>query len=107
MFKSNFASAQLIWARHTASFLPYTTVKEMANLLNSVPDTVEPFEIVQWLKHFAPSVLLIFPNFMTQIVDWSIIKTKSLQYSPYWPEIGLEFANNIMEILKDVKFLYP
>lgn len=79
----------------------------MTNLLNSVPETVEPFEIVQWLKHFTPSVLQVLPNIMTQIVDWSIIKTKSLQYSPYWPEIGLEFANNIMGIFKDVKFLYP
>lgn len=107
MFKSNFASAQLIWARHTASILPYTTTNELIKLLNSVPDAVEPFQIVQWLKHFIPNVLQTFPNFMSQIVDWIISKTKSLQYSVYWPEIGLEFTHNIMGILKDVKFLYP
>ncbi|XP_063705773.1 uncharacterized protein LOC134834897 [Culicoides brevitarsis] len=106
MFRSNFGSAQLIWSRHTASFLPYTCVNSLSALLNSVPETVEPFEIVQWLKHFTPSVLQLYPHFMTEIVDWSILKTKSLQYSPYWPEIGLEFANNIVVILKDVKFLY-
>lgn len=107
MFKSNFAAAQLIWSRHTASLLPYTSVNGLTTLLNAVPDTVEPFDIVQWLKHFTPSALQIYPNFMTQIVEWCVSKTKSLQYSPYWPEIGLEFANNINGILKDVKFLYP
>lgn len=105
MFSANFTSAQLIWARHSSSILPYATIQNLTSVIDSVPETLKPFDIIQWLKHFAPNVLQIYPNFMTQIVSKSISKTKSLQHSPYWPDIGLEFMNNVDEILGNIKFL--
>lgn len=39
------------------------------------------------------------------LVDWCLERTRSLQFSHLWPEIGLEFINDIMKIFADVKFL--
>jgi kinetochore-associated protein 1 len=77
----------------------------MIKLLNAVPTKIEPFQIIQWLKHFVPSILQCYPHLMKQLVEWSIQKTRSLQYSELWPEIGLEFGNNVLQIFTDVHFL--
>lgn len=106
-FKLDFSSACLIWARHTSSILPYLEESQIAKVLNGIPNNIEPLEIIHWLKHFIPNVLQAFPDFMSELISWCLCKTKSFQFSPHWPEIGLEFINNIQSILVDVQFIYP
>lgn len=108
MFKSEFVVASLIWARHTSCILPYLDVVHVENLLNSIPNSATPIDITNWLKHFVPNVLQALPEMMESLVVWSIAKMKSMfRFSIYWPEIGLEFMNNIKLIFYDVQFIYP
>jgi kinetochore-associated protein 1 len=105
IIKTDIPVACMIWARHLATILPDFEIKNMIKLLNAIPPTVEPFQIIQWLKHFVPSILQCYPHLMSQLVEWSIQKTRGLQYSAMWPEIGLEFGNKVLQIFTDVHFL--
>lgn len=100
----NISIACVIWSRHSSSIVKYMKIAELEKILDAIPCNVEPFEILQWLKHFVPSVSQTFPPSIKILVDWCIKKTKSFQYSNLWPEIGLEFINNIYTIFADIKF---
>lgn len=75
------------------------------NILYSIPVNTEPFHIIQWLKHFIPVVLQTHPSIMSLTVDWCLDKNRSLQYSKLWPDIGIEFCNNIYDIFSKITFL--
>lgn len=107
LFKTDFSIASLIWARHTSSILPYSTPLSIENMLKLIPNTVEPIEIINWLKHFVPSLLQALPDLMMSLWQFCMLKCKSLEFSNHWPEIGLEFMNNIKLIFNDVSFIKP
>lgn len=105
-FKTDVLLSCLVWSRHSSSIVPNMNLDQFHKWLSNIPSTVEPFCLIQWLKHFAACFLQIYPNEMTSLVDWSLRRTQALQFSKTWPDIGLEFINNINEIFKDVKFLF-
>lgn len=105
-FKSDVLLSCLVWSRHSSSIMPNLNLKQFHKWLNNIPTTVEPFSLVQWLKHFSPCFLQLYPNEMTMLVEWSLERTRGLQFSNAWPEIGLEFINNIYAIFNDVKFMF-
>lgn len=106
MFKTDISVACLIWARHSASVVPNLKEKLVSKILASIPLNIEPFQVIQWLNHFVPSVLQSHSGMMTLLVDWSIERASSLQHSNLWPEIGLEFSNNILTIFSNLQFLF-
>lgn len=106
MFKTDISVACLIWARHASSIVPNLKENIVSKILTSIPTTIEPFQVIQWLKHFVPSVLQSHSSMMTLLVDWSIERASSLQHSSLWPEIGLEFSNNILSIFSNLQFLF-
>lgn len=105
-FKSDILLSCLVWSRHSSSIMPNISFDQFRKWLTTIPSTVEPFQLIQWLKHFAPCFLQLYPKEMTHLVDWCLERTRALQFSNAWPEIGLEFVNNINDIFKDIKFMY-
>lgn len=105
-FKSDVLLSCLIWSRHSSSIMPNLNLEKFYQWLSNIPSSVEPFEIVQWLKHFSPCLFQLYPKEMSHLVEWCLERTKALQFSNAWPEIGLEFINSINEIFKEVKFLF-
>lgn len=69
-------------------------------------DSLEPLKAIQWYRHFVPCMIQTQPEAMSYLVDNAIEKTRSLQYSDNWPEIGLKFINEVFEIFSEVKFLF-
>jgi kinetochore-associated protein 1 len=105
-FKTDVLMSCLIWSRHSSSIIPKLNISKLYAWLHNIRSTVEPFQLIQWLKHFAPCFLQMYPNETTHLVEWCLERTKSLQFSPSWPEIGLEFINNIKTIFKEIEFLF-
>lgn len=106
MFSTDMPTACLIWRRHSSCVLPHLSEDELRTLLGFIPSTTEPLNVVLWLRQFVPMVSNTHPKIMPFITDWSIEMTRKLQYSEHWPDIGLEFASNILEIFEEVKFIY-
>ncbi|XP_060648155.1 uncharacterized protein LOC132785870 [Drosophila nasuta] len=106
MFNSDMATACLIWRRHSSNILPHLNEDELRTLLGFIPSDTEPLNVVQWLRQFVPAVSNTHPTIMPFITDWSIERTRKLQYSDHWPEIGLEFSTKILEIFEEIQFIY-
>lgn len=105
-FKTDVLLSCLIWSRHSSSIVPMLQLDQFHKWLGSISSTIEPFQLIQWLRHFSPCFLQIFPDEMSFLVDWSLERTRSLQFSNAWPEIGLEFINKINDIFKEIKFMF-
>ncbi|XP_011293281.1 uncharacterized protein LOC101899752 [Musca domestica] len=106
LFKTDMSMASLIWKRHSCAILPQLNENELRKLLSLIPSDTKPFNILQWLRQFVPVVSNTHPNIMPFITDWSIEKTRSLQYAEHWPEIGLEFSTKVTEIFEDIQFMH-
>ena len=104
-FKSDVSLSCLIWSRHSSTIIPKLNLDQFHRWLSNIPSTVEPFQLIQWLKHFSPCFLQTYPEEMSHLVDWCLERTRGLQFSNAWPEIGLEFINNINGIFSDMEFL--
>ncbi|XP_055371172.1 uncharacterized protein LOC129605428 [Condylostylus longicornis] len=105
-FSVDMCMACIIWKRHSTSIIPYLDENAIRNILNLLPSTIEAFSIIQWLRCFIPGVIQNFPKSMRHIVEWSIKKTRSLQFCNYWPAIGLEFSTKLLDIFENVNFLH-
>lgn len=104
-FKTDVLLSCLVWSRHASSIIPNMNLQRFYAWLSRMPSTIEPFQIIQWLKHFVPSFLQAYPEETTKLVVWCLERTRALQFSTAWPEIGLEFINNINVIFKEMKFM--
>jgi kinetochore-associated protein 1 len=105
-FKTDVLLSCLVWSRHASSIIPNMNLQNFYAWLSRIPNKIEPFHIIQWLKHFSPCFLQAYPEETTKMIDWCLERTRELQFSPAWPEIGLEFINNINVIFKDMKFMF-
>lgn len=105
-FKTDVMLSCLIWSRHATSIIPQMNLEKFYKWLEGMRSTIEPFQLIQFLKHFTPCFLQIFPDETTHLVDWCIGRTRALQFSPTWPEIGLEFINNIKVIFEGIEYLF-
>lgn len=75
-------------------------------MLREFPQDIEPFGIIQWMRHFFPLVTEELPKTMPQIIDWIVKKTISYERSNNWPAIGIEFGKKMLEIVKSVKYTF-
>jgi kinetochore-associated protein 1 len=105
-FKNDVLLSCLIWSRHATSIIPNLNLEKFFKWLDGIRSTIEPFQLIQFLKHFASSFLQMYPAQTTRLVDWCIDRTRTLQFSPSWPEIGLEFINNIKAIFDEIEFIF-
>lgn len=105
-FKTDVVTSCLVWSRHSSTIFPNMDLAQFHKWLSNIPSTVQPFDLIQWLKHFAPCFFQLYPQEMTHLVDWCMERTRALHYSKSWPEVGLEFINSINDIFKEVKFLF-
>lgn len=105
-FKADVLLSCLVWSRHSSSIIPKLNLDMLHKWLDRIPSTIEPFQLIQWLKHFSPCFLQAYPKEMTHLVNWCLERTRGLQYSNSWPEIGLEFVSNINGIFSDMKFMF-
>lgn len=106
MFNTDMPTACLIWRRHSSNILPHLSEDDLRTLLGFIPSNTEPLYVVQWLRQFVPMVSNTHPTIMPHVTDWSIERTRKLQYSDHWPEIGHEFATKILEIFEETQFIF-
>uniref|UniRef100_A0A1A9US66 Uncharacterized protein n=1 Tax=Glossina austeni TaxID=7395 RepID=A0A1A9US66_GLOAU len=106
LFKTDMPLACLIWKRHASSLMSQLNKNELRKLMNLIPHDTKPFNFLQWLKVFVPIVYNTHPNVMPYITEWSMQKTRALQYSEHWPDIGLEFCTKVMEVFEEIDFMH-
>lgn len=105
-FKTDIQTAALIWKRHSASIVADLRDKDVMGILEAIPNNIEPFHIIQFLRHFVPVIVQMYPKIMPMVIDWCIQKTRSLQISKLWPENGLEFSTKLAAIFDDITYLH-
>lgn len=105
-FKTDVALSCLIWSRHATSIIPNMNFDKFYKWLEGIRSTIEPFHLIQFLQHFLPCFIQVYPEHTSRIVDFCINRASSLQFAPTWPEIGLEFINNIKTIFEEIEFLF-
>lgn len=105
-FKTDIQTAALIWKRHSASIVADLKEKNVLSILKAIPNKIEPFHIIQFLKHFVPVIVQMFPKIMPAVIDWCVQQTRSLQVTKRWPENGLEFSTKLVAIFDDISYLH-
>ncbi|KAL5278300.1 KNTC1 family protein [Megaselia abdita] len=105
-FKTDIQTAALIWKRHSASIVADLREKDVMSILKAIPNNIEPFHVIQFLRHFVPVIVQMYPKIMPAVIEWCIQKTRSLQVSKLWPENGLEFSTKLAAIFDDISYLH-
>lgn len=99
-------AACLILKQHASSILPHMRKESAVKMLREIPSDIEPFSIIQWMRHYFPLMSEEFPETMPEILDWVVAKTISYERSNDWPAIGIEFGKKMMDICKNAKFIF-
>lgn len=68
--------------------------------------SLEPLQVIQWYRHFAPCIIQHYPETMAFLIDNAIDKMTYLQYLQDFPEIGITFIRDVKEIFAEVQFLF-
>lgn len=105
-FKTDIQTAALIWKRHSASIVANLREKDVMGILKAIPNTIEAFNVIQFLRQFVPVVAQIYPKIMPEVSEWCVQKTRSLQSSKLWPDVGLEFSKKLRAIFEDISYLH-
>lgn len=106
-FKSDMSVACLILTKHASSIIPFLNENMMEKVLEEISGNIEPFSVIQWLRHYVPLATTACPKSMPLITDFVIEKITSFQCSVDWPQMGLEFCNNMLAIFTDVQYPFP
>ncbi|XP_076666441.1 kinetochore component rough deal isoform X2 [Andrena cerasifolii] len=95
-------AATLIWIRHLPDVMKGITVEIVKDIIAIVPEKVSPCHLWSWLSHFIPTLLSFIPGAMCEIIFWACKKVKSFEQSHYtaWPQIGIDFANKFIQLLR-------
>lgn len=105
-FAQDISMACLILKQHASSIIPHLKEEIVIKILKAIPQQIEPFGIIQWMRHYFPLVSEAYPQTTQSIIDWVIQKTKSFQCLEQWPDIGVEFGNKMLEIFMQVKYTF-
>lgn len=100
----NMSAACLILKQHAGCIIPHLKDETAVKMLREIPLELDPFEIIQWMRHFFPLVTGKLPKTTPVLVEWIISKTKSYERSDNWPAIGIEFGKKMLDIIKNVKY---
>lgn len=100
--------ACLILKQHASSILPHLKgdKKICEKIFASIPQSVEPMDIVQWIRHFFPLSSEAFPEIVPTIIDWVVTKTISYEHSDDWPLIGIGFAREMLNIFETTHYTF-
>lgn len=102
--ETNIPIACLIFAQHASSIIPCLKEETVLKVLNRFPQQSEPFDIIEWMRHYFPLVTEAHPKTTPDIVNWVIRKTKSFQRLNNWPDIGVEFSKRMLDVFTNVKY---
>lgn len=97
----------MILTTHASSIIPFLNENMIEKVLVEISGNIEPFNVIQWLRHYVPLVTTACPKSLPSITDFVISKIESFQCSKEWPEIGLEFCNNMLNIFQNVVYMFP
>ncbi|KAJ6638667.1 Kinetochore-associated protein 1 [Pseudolycoriella hygida] len=101
IMNKNIDAACCIWKRHSSSLISRINVDFIQTSVS-----LEPLQVIQWYRHFAPCIIQNHPQSMSKLIDNVIDKMTCLQYLPDFPEIGITFIRDVAEIFSEVQFLF-
>lgn len=81
--------------------------KKILQVLNAIPQKTLPFDIIQWLRHYVPLITKSHSKALPIVTEWVIVKIKSLQHSTHWPQNGLDFCQDALNIFSNIEFVFP
>lgn len=95
-------AATLIWTRHLPHIIKHMYIGTVKDIFAVLPDNVSPSSLLPWLSHFIPTMLSFNPDAIRDIILWGCRKVKSFEqlYRASWPQIGIDFANEFIKLLK-------
>lgn len=105
--ETDISIACLILKQHASSILPHLKDSNILKTLHTISPKTEPFGVIQWMRHYLPIVSRTYPQALPILNDWAISKTTSFQLLKEWPEIGLEFGTNMINIFESIEYLFP
>lgn len=107
-FKTDMSTACLILTKHASSIVPFMSDHLVEKVLGELSSSnLEPFSVIQWLRHYVPLVTTACPKSLPTITEFAINKISSFQCSREWPHIGLEFCQNMLSTFKEANYLFP
>ncbi|XP_015182547.1 PREDICTED: kinetochore-associated protein 1 [Polistes dominula] len=100
--KGELEAAALIWSRHLPDIEQNLSIQTVRNILQIIPDKISLNVLWAWLSNFMPSLLSLLPSSIDDMVTWGCQKIISLEnfQSEQWPQIGIDFANKFLALLK-------
>ncbi|XP_076656140.1 kinetochore component rough deal [Halictus rubicundus] len=95
-------AATLIWSRHLPDIAEHLSVELIKDTFSTLPENVSPTKLWPWLSHFIPTLLSLIPSAICEIIMWGCKKIKSFEqsYRKSWPQIGIDFSNRFIRLLK-------
>ncbi|KAI4495651.1 hypothetical protein M0802_008486 [Mischocyttarus mexicanus] len=100
--KGELEAAALIWSRHLPHIENNLSVQTVRDILKIIPDKISLNVLWAWLSNFMPSLLSLLPSSINDMITWGCQKIISLEnfQSEQWPQMGIDFANKFLALLK-------
>nr|XP_012139926.1 PREDICTED: kinetochore-associated protein 1 isoform X3 [Megachile rotundata] len=94
--------ATLIWVRHLPDIIKHISAETVRDIFAIIPENTSPSVLWPWLSHFVPTLLSCIPSAISEIICWGCRKVKSFEKTYYseWPNIGIDFAERFIKLLK-------
>merc|ERR1719334_1515078 len=89
----------LLWTRHLAEFQSDLDLDQVEELLECIPESQDCSSLLSWLRQFVPDLLELEPRALPLLATWAANTTRRLELTKRreWPEIGLNFAEAVLE----------
>lgn len=80
----------------------------MKKILSWVGQAATPIQLEMWFNHFVPTILSLVSDTLPDVLSWIYEKVFAMELSGIqpWPQRGIEFINNFMNILKANQFRF-
>ncbi|CAH1401614.1 unnamed protein product [Nezara viridula] len=99
--KAEISKAVIVCRRHEERIRNELPTGVAIDLFESTPLSVPVEGVLKWLKTYVPVLLKTHPDLLGHLVQWIIERTKTLelQDTSFWPDKGLNFVKDIMNII--------
>ncbi|XP_026668309.1 kinetochore-associated protein 1 isoform X2 [Ceratina calcarata] len=97
-----FEAATSIWTRHLPDMIKHVNIEVVKGIFTILPENTSPSALWPWLSNYVPTLLSFIPSAICEIILWGCKRIKLFEqfYHSKWPQIGIDFANKFIKILR-------